>query len=156
MKKFSSGFFAAIFLMAALALFGLAKWGDQLKVNAATLTVATQQPYQVQQQPMQPIGQPVEVWAATAVSQPAPAQAEPQVVVVEVTAQPLPTATPLPPTTTSTPTPTRPAIDQLPLGEGPYTVAQMQICQDVWAQSLQGELTVQQFGYCQAVVARGQ
>lgn len=155
MKKFSSGFFAAVFLMTALALFGLAKWGDQLKVNAATLTVATQQPYQVQQQPLQPIGQPVQVWAATAVSQPAP-QTEPQVMIVEVTAQPLPTNTPLPPTATSTPAPTRPAIDQLPQGEGPYTPEQMQICRDVWAQSLQGELTVQQFGYCQGVVARGQ
>lgn len=153
MKKFSTGFFAAVFLMVALALFGLARWGDALKASAATFTVATAVPYQVQQQPG---GQPVQVWAATAGSQPAPVQPEPQVMIVEVTAVPLPTNTPQPPTVTSTPAPTRPAIDQLPQGEGPYTPAQMQICRDVWAQNLQGELTVHQFGYCQGVVARGQ
>lgn len=147
MKKFSTGFFAAVFLMAAIALFGLAKWGDQLKVSAATLP--TSQPYQAQ-----PV-QPVQVWAETAVSQPAP-QVEPQVMIVEVMAVPLATFTPLSPTATSTPAPTRPAIEQLPVGEGPYTPEQMQICQDVWAQSLQGELNIKQFGYCQGVVARGQ
>lgn len=147
MKKFSTGFFAAVFLMAAIALFGLAKWGDQLKVSAATFTVATSQPYQAQ-----PV-QPVQVWAETAVSQPA-AQVEPQVMIVEVTAVSLATSTPLPPTATSTPAPTRPAIEQLPVGEGPYTPEQMQICQDVWAQSLQGELNIKQFGYCQGVVER--
>lgn len=61
------------------------------------------------------------------------------------------TPAPLP---TATPSPTRPAIENLPQGEGPYTTEQMQICRDVWAQSLQGELTVHQFGYCQGVVER--
>jgi hypothetical protein len=79
------------------------------------------------------------------------------VVVATVTAVPSPVAT-TPPTPTAVPTatpaPTRPAIEKLPTGEGPYTVEQMQICRDVWAQSLQAELTVHQFGYCQGVVER--
>lgn len=59
-----------------------------------------------------------------------------------------------PPTPTATPEPTRPAIEKLPEGEGPYTAEQFQICRDVWAQSLQAELTVSQFSYCQGVVER--
>lgn len=97
MKKFSIGFFAAVFLMAAVALFGLAKWGDQLKVSAAT---ATSQPYQAQ-----PV-QPVQVWAETAVSQPA-AQVEPQV--MEVTPQPLVNMMAAP---AASPTPEFPATPQ--------------------------------------------
>lgn len=74
-----------------------------------------------------------------------------EAVVVE-TAVPAPTQPA--PTPTATPSPTRPAIDQLPQGEGPYTVGQMQVCRDVWAQSLQGELNTHQFGYCKGVVER--
>lgn len=59
-----------------------------------------------------------------------------------------------PPTPTATPEPTRPAIERLPLGEGPYTAEQFQICRDVWAQSRQAELNIKQFGYCQGVVER--
>lgn len=76
-----------------------------------------------------------------------------EAVVVE-TAVPAPTQPAPTPTATATPSPTRPAIESLPQGEGPYTVQQMQVCRDVWAQSLQGELTVHQFGYCQGVVQR--
>lgn len=87
----------------------------------------------------------------------------PQVTVVTATpgsapvlVEPMATDTAVPPTSapTSTPAPTRPAIESLPLGEGPYTVQQMQICRDVWAQSLQGELNTYQFGYCKGVVQR--
>ena len=55
---------------------------------------------------------------------------------------------------TATPAPTRPAIEELPEGEGPYTPQQMQVCRDVWTQNLQGELTTHQFGYCKGVVER--
>ena len=85
---------------------------------------------------------------------------EVETVVIEVTAVPLPTNPPLPTvvfaTSQPTPAPTRPAIELLPDGEGPYTPAQMQICRDVWAQSLQAELNVKQFGYCLGVIDRGQ
>ena len=74
-----------------------------------------------------------------------------EAVVVE-TAVPAPTQPA--PTPTATPSPTRPAIESLPQGEGPYTVEQMQVCRDVWAQSLQGELNTHQFGYCKGVVER--
>lgn len=88
--------------------------------------------------------------------------AEPGVIILTtstpyLTAVPQATATAYPtqtPTATSEPAPTRPAIEQLPHGEGPYTVEQMQICRDVWAQSLQAELNIKQFGYCQGVVNR--
>ncbi len=72
--------------------------------------------------------------------------------VVVTTAVPAPTQPA--PTPTATPFPTRPAIESLPQGEGPYTVEQMQVCRDVWAQSLQGELNTHQFGYCKGVVER--
>lgn len=72
-------------------------------------------------------------------------------VIILATSTPFSTAVPA---ATKTPAPTRPAIDQLPQGEGPYTVDQMQICRDVWAQSLQGELNTYQFGYCKGVVER--
>jgi hypothetical protein len=65
----------------------------------------------------------------------------------------VPTATPTE-SPTATPAPTRPAIEELPQGEGPYTSRQMQVCRDVWAQNLQGELTTHQFGYCKGVVER--
>ena len=65
----------------------------------------------------------------------------------------VPTATPTE-SPTATPAPTRPAIEELPQGEGPYTPQQMQVCRDVWAQNLQGELTTHQFGYCKGVVER--
>lgn len=74
-----------------------------------------------------------------------------EAVVVETA---VPATTQPTPTPAATPAPTRPAIEELPQGEGPYTVQQMQVCRDVWAQSLQGELTVHQFGYCQGVVER--
>lgn len=77
----------------------------------------------------------------------------PQIVTATPGAPPVPTAIPTQfPTTT--PAPTRPAIDKLPQGEGPYTAEQMQVCRDVWAQSLQGELNTHQFGYCKGVVGR--
>jgi hypothetical protein len=77
-------------------------------------------------------------------------QPQPGVIVLSPST-PFPTAVPV---ATETPAPTRPAIDHLPQGEGPYTVQQMQICRDVWAQSLQGELNTYQFGYCKGVVNR--
>lgn len=77
-------------------------------------------------------------------------QPQPGVIILS-TSTPFPTAVPA---ATETPAPTRPAIDQLPQGEGPYTVQQMQICRDVWAQSLQGDLNTYQFGYCKGVVQR--
>jgi hypothetical protein len=82
---------------------------------------------------------------------------EPPGVIILSTSTPFPTAVPATTATqppASPPAPTRPAIDRLPLGEGPYTLEQAQICRDVWTQSLQGELTVHQFGYCQGVVSR--
>lgn len=65
------------------------------------------------------------------------------------------TSTPIPPTITPTAQPTRPAIEILPLGEGPYTQEQMKVCFDVWEQRIQSELNIAQFGYCQGVVNRG-
>lgn len=97
---------------------------------------------------------PVNTIRLVDVSQPTQPAAAPQnfAPVVLESIPPTPTAYFAP--ATATPPPTRPAIEQLPQGEGPYTVEQMQICRDVWAQSLQGELTVHQFGYCQGVVKR--
>lgn len=141
MKNVVAGFLLAIVLIAALVVYGLARWGAALNgLDASVATIVA---------PDDTVR--VTIPQETAVPQPT-AQ---QVIIVEVTAAPSPTQ---PPTAepTSPPAPTRPAIETLPLGEGPYTVKQMQVCRDVWAQSLQGELTPHQFSYCQAVVNRGQ
>lgn len=137
MKKFFAGFILALVAVAILAIYGLSQWGLWPDGAAATITAPDDAVY-------------VTIPQETAV--PPTSQ---QAIVIEVTAVPSPT--PQPTTApTSTPAPTRPAIETLPLGEGPYTVEQMQVCRDVWEQALQAELTPHQFSYCQAVVNRGQ
>lgn len=153
MRGSVTGFLFALVLFLSAALYVvMTGWVPSFSGGRTSVTVVD--PYPESAQPA-PAPQELPNTATSPPSQSAPA-------LVVVTATPFPAQEVVVPTTENTavpthtpqPMPTRPAIELLPDGQAAYSVAEEQICFDVWDQGLQGELTPAQFGYCKFAVER--